>query len=53
MAEKVEKVIVLKIEEYTQNENAALVTVLGTNGVFKLFAPGLTKTTSKNRQILL
>nr|WP_307916550.1 hypothetical protein [Mycoplasmopsis bovis] len=30
----------------------ALVTVLGTNGVFKLFAPGLTKTTSKNRQNL-
>ncbi|TKA59008.1 hypothetical protein MBOVa_4130 [Mycoplasmopsis bovis 8790] len=52
MAEKVEKVIVLKIEEYTQNENAALVTVLGTNGVFKLFAPGITKTISKNRQNL-
>ncbi|MBD4757982.1 DNA repair protein RecO, partial [Xanthomonas citri pv. citri] len=29
MAEKVEKVIVLKIEDYLQNENAALVTVLG------------------------
>ncbi|WP_029513483.1 DNA repair protein RecO [Mycoplasmopsis primatum] len=49
MSEKIEKMIILKIEEYLQEPNAAIVTALSERGLVTLFASGILKSQSKNR----
>ncbi|WP_027120342.1 recombination protein O N-terminal domain-containing protein [Mycoplasmopsis lipofaciens] len=52
MAEKIEKVILLDINDYSNDENAGIITVLGKNGVFSLLAMGINKGNSKNKSNL-
>ncbi|WP_129647248.1 DNA repair protein RecO [Mycoplasmopsis maculosa] len=53
MAEKIIEAIVLRIEDYYENDNDSLVTFLTKNGLIKVYSKGINKPISKNRNNLI